>query len=320
MRFRFAILFIMLLFGAAASVKAQVAVTELVHAAPRIGDPVWQTPTANFLPPNPAAMQLGAPSRWGGGNIDVERKQTLPVESGLGSFQGMYGGARHLWQRFTIGGYYILNSDKSNIPIQGDWTSLGLGIATSFGKSFAFGLSLETASTERNGNLLDFQKTTLGVNYRISETLYTGVAIGAENIKSSLNGEGSRDVWAAGIGQRKGGGRLLWHMEYYMVNREAAPSLSFEDEFLGSFSHNAVLEVIWNNILFAGTTTINEWSNSGKPIVTGPDSSIVTSYDIGWAPQPGFSIFYRYEATTTTMLDGSEYENRARNFSASWNY
>jgi hypothetical protein len=275
---------------AAASAQAQVAVSEMVPAAPRIIDPTEVVPTASFVTPNPAAMQWGAPSRWGGGTLSSEREQTAPTTGTPVEFGGIYAGARVLGKNLTVAGYMLeLGDDTNTFSLEADWNVLAGGVAFQSGDNITFGVSMERADNTVSGVSLDFNTINLGLSVKASDKIYLGLALGTEDINVASE-SGDRSVQKYGVGYRAGG-QSQTHFEAYIVDREANDQFS-----AGAFSDSnekvLVAEVILGSI-FLGASLSNTTQDRNDQEIN------ALIFDIGWAPKNGLALLFHRESATT---------------------
>jgi hypothetical protein len=274
-----------------APAHAQVAVPSLVPSAPRIGDPVFDVPTVSFVTPNPAAMQWGSPSKWGGGQIRSERQQTLPAPpSPIDEFSGLYIGFRKVEKTITFAAELLELSDDTNVPRTADWDVLDGAVAFQSGDSIAFGVGMDrTSTTTGTGNSLEFNTISLGMSIEVQSNVFIGFAIGTEDISSTFNGDDDRSVQKYGVAYRKGGA-INTHFELYAVERDEADN--FANEFTDVSTIVGVAEFNISNLLLAASISQTERDRIGI------ESATVT-FDLGWAPKNGLAVMFHQEQTTT---------------------
>ena len=106
--------------------QAQVAVPGFTSGAPRVLMPGGIIPSrATFTTPNPAAMQWGAPSRAGIGQIDGTRENK--INDSTSDITGVYGGLRYVADKGSIAVESTrLESTSSNYDFSESSTELGL--------------------------------------------------------------------------------------------------------------------------------------------------------------------------------------------------
>lgn len=274
----------------AATAQAQVAVSELVPSAPRIIDPTQLIPSASFVTPNPAAMQWGAPSRWGGGVISGDRQQTAPTAGGVTDYGGIYAGARFVGDTLTVGGYLIEYSDDTNaFNLDADWNVLAGGVAFQSGDRVAFGLSTERADNTAGGASQDFNTINLGISFMATSKIFLGLALGTEDIDAA--GEsGDRSVQKYGVGYRSGG-QAQTHLEAYIIDREDNPQFG-SSVYSDSVEKVIVAEAVIGSFLLGASYAIISQDRNGQEI------SVIT-FDVGWAPKSGLSLLYHQESAAT---------------------
>ncbi len=312
-RFAGLLLLSLLLAGLGTPARAQVAVPSLVPAAPRIGDPVYDVPTASFVTPNPAAMQWGSPSKWGFGQIDSERRQTQPSQGTLVELSGIYVGFRKVAEDISFGAELLELSDDSNAVLEADWDVLDGAVAFQSGDNIAFGVGADRTSTSRNANSLEFDAINLGMSIEVQSNVFIGFAIGTEDISSSFNGDDDRSVQKYGIGYRKGG-TVNTHFELYAIEKDEADNPSGEFTDVGTLV--GVAEFNLSNLLLAASYSLTE----RERVLL--DTTTVT-VDIGWAPKNGLAVMFHRENTTTedtTPANESETETETTALSIAFQF
>lgn len=296
----------------AATAQAQVAVSELVPAAPRILDPEDIVPSASFVPANPAAMQWGAPSRWGVGTISGDRKQTAPTAGGTTDFGGFYAGVRVVSDDITFGAHLIEYSDETNtFSLNADWNVLAGGVAFQSGDMIAFGASVERADNTSGGSTFDFNTITLGLSLNVSKDIFVGLALGTEDI-TAPGESGDRSVQKYGVAYRTGG-QTQYHLEAYIVDREENSQFG-SGVFSDSRETVLVAEAIFGNLLVGASFITISRDRLNQEI------SALT-FDIGWAPKAGLSLMYHQESTTTeNNASGTEFDTGTTAISLAWSF
>jgi hypothetical protein len=288
----------------------------MVPSAPRIIDPTEVIPTASFVTPNPAAMQWGAPSRWGGGTISSDREQTAPTTGTPVEFGGIYAGARVLGKDLTVAGYMIELSDDTNaFSLEADWNVVAGGVAFQSGDNITFGVSMERADNTISGLSLDINTINLGLSVKASDKIYLGLALGSEDI-SAASESGDRSVQKYGVGYRAGG-QSQTHFEAYVVEREENDQF-----FAGAFSDSSekvlVAEVILGSLFLGGSFSTISQDRNRQEI-----EALI--FDIGWAPKNGLALLYHQETATTEVKDSagavtSEDETTTTAISIAWSF
>lgn len=296
-------------------VQAQVAVSELVPGAPRIIDPTQVIPSASFVTPNPAAMQWGAPSRWGGGSISGDRQQTAPTAGSVTEYGGIYAGARVVGDDITVAGYLIEYSDETNaFNLAADWNVLAGGVAFQSGDRIAFGLSMERADNTASGVTADFNTINLGISFMASKNIFLGLALGSEDIE--VAGEsGDRSVQKYGVGYRSGG-QAQTHLEAYIIDREENTQFG-SSVYSDSLEKVIVAEAVLGSILLGASFTLISQDRNDQEI------SAIT-FDLGWAPKTGLSLLFHQESVTTESNTSSasptETETSTSAISIAWSF
>lgn len=298
----------------AATAQAQVAVSELVPAAPRIIDLEDVVPSASFVAANPAAMQWGAPSRWGLGTISGDRKQTAPSAGTATDFGGFYAGARVVSDEITFGVHLLEYSDETNaFNLDADWNVVAGGVAFQSGDMIAFGASVERADNTRGGNSFDFNTITLGISLNVTKDIFIGLALGTEDI-TAPGESGDRSVQKYGIGYRTGG-QAQYHLEAYIVDREENAQFG-SGAFSDSNETVLVAEAIFGNFLVGASFIVISRDRSDEEI------SALT-FDIAWAPKTGLALMFHQESTTaedTTNAPATEFETSTTAISIAWSF
>lgn len=291
--------------------RAQVAVPSLVPAVPRVGDPILGIPTASFVPPNPAAMQWGAPSKWGLGKINAERRVTEPTVGTLVEFGGLFIGFRKVDKDISFAAQLLELSDETNAVRLADWNSLDAAVAFQSGDSIAFGVGLNRVSNTSQGDSLEFNTINLGMSIEIKRNIFAGFSIGTEDISSSFNGNDDRSVQKYGVGYRTGGS-FNTHFEFYIVDRDQADNSAAE--FSDVTSQVLVAEFNLNGLLLAASFNRSQRSRLDLETTT-------LVLDFGWAPKNGFSLIFHIERTAgkdSTQFNESAFESDISSLSASF--
>ncbi len=293
------------------TVHAQVAVPSLVPGVPNVGDPILGIPTASFVPPNPAAMQWGEPSKWGLGQINAERRVTEPTAGTPVEFGGLFIGFRKVDKEISFGAQLLELADDTNAAREADWKSLDAGVAFQSGDNIAFGVGMNRISNTSQGDSQEFNTINLGMSIEIRRNIFAGFAIGTEDISSSFNGEDDRSVQKYGVGYRTGRA-FKTHLEFYIVDRDQADN--FADEFSDVASQVLVLEFNLSGFLLAAS--FNRTQRARLDLET---TTVVG--DLGWAPKNGFSLIFHIEQTSgtdSTQFAESEFESDISSISASF--
>ena len=201
------LLFLLLVLSVHTAAHGQVAVPALAPGSPQVAIPGTTTPDATFAPENPGAMQFGAPSRFGLGQI----RSTVKQENVLGGetttdVDGYYSGLRWVTEALTVGGEIVNLEDQDP---NGNYTADILNGAISFpvGKSIAFGAGLDTATIDYGGTEDKIRGTILGLALNFDERLYIGLAMGREYLNRDTGANdfnSDRAVQKLGVGFRLG--------------------------------------------------------------------------------------------------------------------
>ena len=291
------LLFLLAAVLSASLIQAQVALPRIIPGAPRILNTRFPIEVGNtIIPENPAALQWGGPSRFGGGEIaGVSSHAVTQLE---GDISGRFAGFRLVGETVALAGETIDISLESNFGFPVEKSAATLAFSFSWPESYAFGYS--ATSSELNETSLsgttsaEFEKKLFGVSWRMSDSWYIGAAAGTEEATLSLPSSSQnlkRDIFMSGIGFRHTGG-VIWHMEISMT--ESDP---FEDQTgalsSGHLIRQGVLEAAFWNLVF-GYTSFN-LKGSG----TRADETIEGfTLDFGYAPFSGFTVTGRFERST----------------------
>lgn len=290
---------------------AQVAVPSIVPATVRIGDPAYGRPSVSFVPPNPAAMQWGAPARLGGGTISASH---APVGGTNVDFSGIYLGGVKWGEKLSFGGAYLDLADQTNaVTLEADWSLLAIAASFQSGDRFAFGAGVERTGNTHSLDAVDFNTSKLGLSVQFGKAWYAGLVMGNESVDSSLNGSGTRSVQMLGVGYRSGGQEHM-HLELYVVDRDSVDMLVTSNELSDARHTVLVAEFQLGQIVLAGSYALTTKSDAG---VTG------TAWfaDIGWAPKRGIALLYHMEGSTTQDdLLAAEYDGTASAVSFAYSF
>jgi len=264
---------------------AQVAVSTLVPVSPNItGTP--DTLSAGFVTPNPAAMQWGAPSRFGLGYGEGEVE---PDAGDQTDFNTKFGGGRLVGMRFSASAEGVSVRDgEGPLDFAADVTTAALGV-----RLFSPLVAGALYSTAKNRDGLvesDVTSWSVGGSYRFGEWLFVGGSYGEDSLKvtdstdplETVEFDDKRPVLMYGAGIRVGG-KFRVHLEVYGVDRDA---YEFEGSQFGDSETTAgVAEVGWGPIV-AGVRVISVNANT-----FGLDSKTQTQiYDVAWAPLLGLAL------------------------------
>lgn len=295
---------LLLVLLAAPPVWAQVAVPELVPAAPRlygVTTPVFAR--SSVTPPNPAAMQWGAPSRIGGGWLEGDSEDTRPALGTSDKLRGQFGGVRWVGETVSLG-LEVLNvdTDYPNSSIEEGGGAAAFAFAPL--DNLAIGVSAEASEREETGAIpdrrLDLSGRALGASWRIGETLFLGGAVGRDYLDvQDLETAGSptlktdRGYTMLGIGLRGGGG-MVWHLEYDVIDRRNFRDRFGNSIFRGYTLQQGAVEVGFWGLLF-GYASYR--ADVERPPALGDMDISGFTLDGGILPLPGISIMGRLERT-----------------------
>lgn len=291
------VLMLFFLLATVLSAQAQVALPRIIPGAPRILNTRFPLEVGNsIVPENPAVLQWGGPSRFGGGEIQgVSSHAVTQLE---GDISGRFAGFRLVGEIIAIAGETTDVSLESNygFPVEKSATTLALSFR--WPESYAYGFSTtssELSVTDFSGTTsAEFEKKLFGISLRMSDDWYIGAATGTEEGTFSLPSPSQnqkRDVFMSGIGFRYTGS-VIWHMEFSMTKYD-----EFEDQngtlSYGHLIRQGLLEVAFWNLVF-GYTSFG-LTGSG----TRADETIDgITLDFGYAPFSGFTITGRFERST----------------------
>jgi len=285
------------LFATVLSAQAQVALPRIIPGAPRILNTRFPVEVGNtIIPENPAAMQWGGPSRFGGGAIvGVSSHAVTQLE---GDISGQFAGFRLVGESVALAGEttdFSLESDFG-FPVEKSATTLALSFR--FPASYAWGYS--TTSSELTVVDLtetitaEFEKKLLGISLRLGKDWFIGAATGTEEGTLSLpspNGNLERDVIMSGIGFRHIGA-VIWHVEF-----STSESDDFQDQTgtlsSGHVIRQGVLEMVFWDLIFGYTSFKLQGTGTRK------DETIKGfTVDFGYAPFSGLAFTGRFERST----------------------
>lgn len=291
------VLLLFFLFAAVLSAQAQVALPRIIPGAPRILNTRFPVEVGNsIVPENPAALQWGGPSRFGGGKIVGVSSHA--VTELAGDISGQFAGFRLVGEFVALAGETTDISLESNFGFPVEKSATTLALSFQFPESYAWGFS--TTSSEISVFDLtetvtgEFEKKILGLSLRMGGDWFIGGAIGTEEGSLSLpspSGNLTRNVIMSGIGFRHTGA-VIWHLEF---------STSEHDEFKdqsgtlssGHVIRQGVLEMAFWDLVF-GYTSFNV-----KGTGTRKNESIKGfTLDFGYAPFSGLAFTGRFERST----------------------
>ena len=291
---KYSVLMVFFLLATVLSAQAQVALPRIMPGAPRILNTRFPIEVGNTITPeNPAALQWGGPSRFGGGEIlGVSSHAVTELE---GDISGRFVGFRLVGESIALAGDTTDVSLESNFGFPVDKSATTLAVSFRFPDSYAYGYS--TTSSEQSGSdisgtlSVEFEKKLFGISLRMTDDWYIGAATGTEEatlIQPSSNQILERDVFMSGIGFRSTGA-VIWRMEFSMNKYEA-----FQDPAgnLGSghVLRQGVLEVAFWNLVF-GYTSYNLTGTGTRKDETIDGFTL----DFGYAPFSGLTITGRFE-------------------------
>jgi hypothetical protein len=287
-RIAFLLLFLLLVLAVRVG-RTQVAVPDFSPASPRLLVPGTSVPDANFVLENPGALQWGAPSRFGLGQIQAEAEE----DNGLGTttktkYDGYHAGLRWVKEAFTLAGE-IVNVESSDNAYKASVTNGA--VAFPVGKVLAVGIGLDTADIDDSGASDTRRGPTLGISFNLDDRFFIGLAMGREFLTRDpgFGGEFSSDraVQSYGIGFRKGGAGTAIHLEFYVIARdphEDGNGFEFDEQ---DQSH-IVIELNWSSILLSA-----HWVDFKLDNAEG--ASQVAA--LGWAPKKGLALVGQIERT-----------------------
>lgn len=307
------LLFLLMVLAVHSLAHGQVAAPALPPSSPQVDIPGMTTPDATFAPENPGAMQYGAPSRFGLGQIRSRIKQ----ETALGNtttthVDGYYAGLRWATDSFAAGGEIVNLEDSDN---SSDYSADVMNGAISFAvaKAIAFGAGLDTATID-SGNAQDkIRGTILGFSLNFDEKLFIGLALGRDYLNRDTgvdDFDSDRAVQKLGLAFRLGKTGQALHLEYYTISRDP-----HEDnngfEFDEQDSSHIVVE-----------GNLGNWVLSGHYADFQIDDmdGTTTVAELGWAPKKGLAVMGHYERTLAKTDSGLDTDVQATAISLAYQF
>ena len=290
---------------------AQVATSEVAPVRAEVHDPTMVAPSVGFVPVNPAALQWGAPSRWGLGQIRAETEYTpLGLESQTIRYKGMYGGFRKTGEGFSFAGETIDLSDTTTAGWEADWNIISGAASFQAGENFTFGIGLTRVGNSRGFTTTDTSTTLLGMSARVSRSIFAGLALGTENIEIGENSS-DRGVQIYGAGMRGGSSSSQWHLEAYKEERKEATDFTYLSQYSDIALTTLTAEIhFWK--IFAGASNVN-----GKQERNNREFRS-TALELGYLSTRDLSIIYRRELGVSIRPDDIEQKNRAYHWAFSY--
>jgi len=291
------LLFLLLVLAVHSVAQGQVAVPPIPPSSPQVDIPGTTTPDATFAPENPGAMQFGAPSRFGLGQIRASVEQEVaPGDTQTTDVDGYYSGLRYVSDAFTLGGEIVnLEHSDDNSAYRAD--ALNAAVSFPAGKAIAFGVGLDTATIDYGGVEDKLRATLLGLALNFDERLFIGLALGQERLSRNQfaqDFDSDRQITKLGVGFRLGRGSNIIHLEYYTVSRDP-----FEDnngfEFDQRDASHIVIEANWGGWMASG-----HYSDFEIDALTG--STLVV--ELGWVPPKKGLAFLGHVENTSAEAGG----------------
>lgn len=262
--------------------QAQVAVTELVPAAPRFyfSGGLGFT-NATVTPDNPAAITWGEPARFAAGRIDLKTKNPA-VPGSEANFSGYYAGYRGVTDTFAFGLEHVTTSQDSGGFQDEKLTNGHLAFQALDGLSL--GAALEKGEVNNGTVTTKLDSTVLGLSVSLKEKFYIGYAIIDDSYSDSTGVDDSRDGNMIGLALRLEGG-WNWLLAYDKIDRA---------DFTGGGPGNG-----YDATTFTVQAQASEWTFGiqdvtvkGKGAGSGSFDALV--YDLAWAPEQGIGVGLRY--------------------------
>lgn len=279
------------------SAQAQVALPRIIPGAPRVLNARFPVEAENsFVPTNPAALQWGGPTRFGGGLIDGVSSHAISQMSG--TIAGKFSGFRLVGETLAVGGQITDYTLESNYGFPSAKSASTLALSFRLPASFAYGYSVTNSTLEMTDisqtTSTEFSKSLLGFSIKMSENWYIGAAVGNEEETRTLPGPLAtleRDVRMSGIGFRSTGS-VIWHMEASLVDSGDLVAMDGSKTY-GHLLKQGVLEVAFWDLIF-GITSYNVAGSGTR------NNETISGYtlDYGYAPFSGLTITGRFERST----------------------
>lgn len=296
---------------------AQVAVPELAPGATRIFSSQLPIPAmTSFVPENPAALQWGAPSRFGGGMMRGHKSHLLDGDSS--SDDGTLVGFRLVSMSLAVAGESMdmavdFPATASGGEAHHEKSQSALAVSFAWPDWLAFGLASQQSSLRvRPSDAaalhgVDLNGWVAGASVKVGELLYVGGAYGRDEAKPayvdpSVTARGEQGM--VGIALRKGGD-FIWRLEADVIHRN-----DFKDDndvkvldgyelYLGS------ADIMWGNWLLGGTAYQSQdvVLNGAQAAAIGTNPVVnLNGYtiDYGYAPLAGLTVTGRFEHSELT--------------------
>ncbi|MDH5751764.1 MAG: hypothetical protein OEZ59_05035 [Deltaproteobacteria bacterium] len=309
-------IFLAMMLLAYTGAQAQMAVPEMVPSGPSFYHTQFlaMPMSLNYLPPNPAVIQWGAPNRGGGGWMRGKTHDDVYGDAEKKEAQGQYTGGRFVREKYALAAQLGWFSLTYPLPAQStiNHSSAGLSFVTL--DNLAIGLS-RTRSHQLNdtqtSDLEVFMDTsTIGGSMRFSELFFVGLGYGKDtlNINDFMGGKarGTRNFSMGGLGIRSAGA-VLWRVEISKTNKPNFTDARGKRVGDGYDHTQGSLEIGFANMVFGYTSYGAVTTAAGTGEETKLSGSIA---DFAFTPPAGIAISGRRERSKVDLpgLPEAKYE------------
>lgn len=275
---------------------AQVAVTDLVPAAPRYIAP--EAPglnSATLTPDNPAALQWGQPSRLAAGALQGKHTDEFTGEET--NYDGAFGGFR------LVGSWAALAAEQ--LDAQGDDPTLDFEETVSSAQlSLGLGDVLALGGGVERSEFRDFDLNSAqaGVSLHLGEYLYLGYVRTQDEVEFDFFDQTfDRETQRYGVGIRVIGD-WSWYAEYYEFDMEPFDLPAFFGPFDFELdTRNASVQVNLGGLMVGYTYTEVD-------VPAEDEEAEIQIADLAWAPESGWSLGGRYIDTEVKNPLGEVFE------------
>lgn len=292
--------------------QAQVAIPDLVPAAPRFLHPqAHGLNSTNIAPDNPAALAWGTPSRVGAGVLEGEVLDD--TDTTVLEHDGTFAGLRLVGETFGFAAE-TLEVEVAG-PEVGGVAPVGLTLedaseaqlSVAFGQWLALGVGAGSRETELEGGI-EFDRVKAGASLRLGEIFYLGAGVLTDDLTVPPGVEPvERDGTLLGIAMRTEG-NWNWLLSYDVIDLEPLDLRSITgnpDDNEGLKLSTATVQLLAGSFLLgvsAGDIALD------RPANTASTSGDITTrtVDLGYAPMEGLNVSARWQELVAEDPSGDQ--------------